>query len=74
MNLRLRKTLFALLLGGLLQTASCGDIWIRSVKYGVYSYVGGSVVSGLVGGQVNTLLNNVLTGGLFTNPFTTPTT
>lgn len=60
-----RKVLMGAVLGTTLFSSSCGDMLVRSVKYGTYGYISGSVGSGLAGGQITSLINNLLTGGLF---------
>jgi len=45
-----RKVLMGALLGTTLFSSSCGDLVVRSVKYGTYSFISGSVGSSLTGG------------------------
>ena len=64
---RTRIAVFVLLLlTGSMYSASCGDLVIQSVKTGLLVWVSGNYSSSLQTGQINTLFNNLFTGGVTT--------
>jgi len=70
----LRVGLLVILTGGSLFGASCGDIAVRSVKTGIYSYISGSFTNSVATTQVNDFLTNIFTGITGGTPTTDPTT
>lgn len=62
-----RMLTIAVLLGTLSLTSGCGTTFRESVRNGVFTYVSGSLSSGLISTQIGSYINDLLLEG-FQNP------
>lgn len=51
--------------GSMFLTQGCGDLLRQSVRDGVFSYISGGISQSIDSGAFQSVLNDLLTGGIF---------